>query len=61
MESLHYKPTLQRHNTENYKQIYPEKESLGGLSPNFHIHVFVSDLYKYSQDQENMWTDPENI
>ncbi len=37
-------PTLQRHNTENLKQIFPEKE-LRGLSPNFHIHVFVSDLY----------------
>ncbi len=36
--------TLQRHNTENSKQIFPEKE-LHGLSPNFHIHVSVSDLY----------------
>jgi hypothetical protein len=36
--------TLQRHNTENSKQIFFEKELLG-LSPNFHIHVFVSDLY----------------
>jgi hypothetical protein len=36
--------TLQRHNTENLKQIFPEKE-LRGLSPNFHIHVSVSDLY----------------
>jgi hypothetical protein len=24
--------------------VFPEKE-LPGLSPNFHIHVFVSDLY----------------
>jgi hypothetical protein len=30
---------LQRHNTENMKQIFPEKE-LRGLCPNFHIHVF---------------------
>ncbi len=30
--------TLQRLNTENSKQIVPEKE-LRGLSPNFHIHV----------------------
>jgi hypothetical protein len=30
--------------TENWKQIFPEKESRGH-SPNFHIHVFVSDLY----------------
>ncbi len=28
--------TLQRHNTENSKQIFPEKE-LRGLSPNFQI------------------------
>jgi hypothetical protein len=35
---------LQRHNSENSKQVFPEKE-LRGLSPNFHIHVFVSDLY----------------
>jgi hypothetical protein len=35
---------MQRHNTENSKQIFPEKE-LRGLSPNFHIHVSVSDLY----------------
>jgi hypothetical protein len=37
-------PTLQRHNTENTKQIFPEKE-LSGLSSNFHIPVSVSDLY----------------
>jgi hypothetical protein len=36
--------TLQRHNTENSKQIFPEKE-LRGLSSNFHIHVSVSDFY----------------
>ncbi len=36
--------SLQRHNTENLKQIFPEKE-LRGHSPNFHIHVSVSDLY----------------
>jgi hypothetical protein len=36
--------TLQRTNTENLKQIFPEKE-LRGHSPNFHIHVSVSDLY----------------
>jgi hypothetical protein len=39
-----YKGVLQRTNTENLKQIFPEMELLG-LSPNFHIHVFVSDLY----------------
>jgi hypothetical protein len=35
---------LQRTNTENSKQIFPEKE-LRGHSLNFHIHVSVSDLY----------------
>jgi hypothetical protein len=35
---------LQRQNTEISKQIFPEKE-YRGLSPNFHIHVTVSDLY----------------
>jgi hypothetical protein len=37
-------PTLQRQNAENLKQIFPEKK-YRGLSPNFHIHVSVSDLY----------------
>jgi hypothetical protein len=37
-------PTLHRNNTENFKQIFPEKE-LSGLSPDFHIHVSVSYLY----------------
>jgi hypothetical protein len=36
--------TLQRQNTEILKQIFPEKE-YRGLSPNFHIHASVSDLY----------------
>jgi hypothetical protein len=35
---------LQRNNTENLKQIFPEKE-LRGHSPNIHIHVSVSNLY----------------
>ncbi len=35
---------LQRQNTENLKQIFPEKE-LSGYSPNSYIHVSVSDLY----------------
>jgi hypothetical protein len=38
---------LQRDNTENSKQIFPEKE-LRGHSPNFHIHVSVSDLHIHS-------------
>jgi hypothetical protein len=37
-------PTLQRQNAENLKQIFPGKE-YRGLSPNFHIHVSVSELY----------------
>ncbi len=36
--------TLQRHNTQNSRQIFPEKK-LRYLSPNFRIHVSVSDLY----------------
>jgi hypothetical protein len=36
--------TLQRTNTENSKQIFPEKE-LRGHSPNFHIRVSVGNLY----------------
>jgi hypothetical protein len=35
---------LQRKNAENLMQIFPEKE-YRGLSPNFHIHVSVSELY----------------
>jgi hypothetical protein len=57
--------TLQRHNTENSKQAFPEKE-LCSLSPNFHIHASLSDLYIPTIGlpillQENKWTDPENI
>jgi hypothetical protein len=33
---------LQRQNAKNLKQIFPEKE-YRGLSPNFHIHVSVSE------------------
>jgi hypothetical protein len=35
---------LQRQNTEISKQIFPEKD-YRGLSPNFHIHASVSDLF----------------
>ncbi len=35
---------LQRQNTKISKQIFPVKE-YRGLSPNFHIHASVSDLY----------------
>jgi hypothetical protein len=60
-----YDIALQRHNTENSKQIFPEKE-LRGHNPNFHIHLSVRDLYIPTIDlpillQENMWTDPGNI
>ncbi len=34
---------LQRKNAENLKQVFPEKE-YRGLSPNFHIHVSMSEL-----------------
>ncbi len=37
-------PTLQRHNAEHLKQIFPEKE-LCGHSPTFHVHVSVSFLH----------------
>jgi hypothetical protein len=40
---------LQSHNNKNWKQICQEKE-LRGLSPNFLIHLSVSDL-QYSQDR----------
>ncbi len=59
--------TLQRHNTKNSKQIFPEKELLVP-SQNFHIHVSVtvSNLYLPMIGlpillQENMWTEPGNI
>jgi hypothetical protein len=53
-----------RQNTESLKQIFLEKE-LPGLSPNFHIHVSVSNLYNPTIGlpillHENMWTDPGN-
>jgi hypothetical protein len=56
---------LQRHNTKNSKQIFPEKK-LRCLSPHFLIHVSVSNLYIPTIGlpillQENMWTDPGNI
>jgi hypothetical protein len=51
---------LHRRNTENSKQIFPEKE-LHSLSPKFHIRVSVSDLYVPILLQENLWTDPGSI
>ncbi len=46
-------PTLQRTNTKNSKQIFPEKE-LRGHSPNFHIKVSVDDLYIQTIDLSNL-------
>jgi hypothetical protein len=40
--NLSWRATLQRQNAENLKQIFPEKE-YRSLSPNFHIHVSVSE------------------
>jgi hypothetical protein len=41
--------TLQRTDNENSKQIFP-KEELRGQSPNFHLHVSVSDLHIPTSD-----------
>jgi hypothetical protein len=44
-DSLHPpRSALQRQNAENLKQKFPQKE-YWGLSPNFHIHVPVGELY----------------
>jgi hypothetical protein len=60
-------PTMIEHNTENSKQIFPEKE-LRGYSPNSYnyIHVSMSDLYipligLHILLQENRWTELGNI
>jgi hypothetical protein len=58
-------PALQRHNTKNAKQIFPEKE-LRDHSPNFYILVSGSDLYIPTIGlpillKENRWTDSRNI
>jgi hypothetical protein len=37
-------PCTAKTKCQNFKQIFPEKE-YRGLSPNFHIHVSVSELY----------------
>ncbi len=63
--SIHIQNALQRHYTENSKQIFPEKE-LCGLSSNSYIHVPVSDLDISTISltmllQENRWTDCGNI
>ncbi len=56
--------TLQRYNTENSKQIFPEKDLLGPI-----LHSWVCERFIYCNPtigqpillQENMWTDPGNI
>ncbi len=53
------------HSNENPIYVFPEKE-LRGLSPSFHIHVSVSDLYiprigPHIFLQQNMQTDRGNI
>ncbi|MFO0006060.1 MAG: hypothetical protein ACK559_33545, partial [bacterium] len=64
--SLRDSSALQKTNAENLKQIFPEKE-FRGHSPNFQIHVSVSDLYIPTiidlpiLMQKNMWTNPGNI
>ena len=62
-----YEDALQRHNTENSKQILPGKE-LRGYSPNSYIHVSLSDLHVYILLiglfillQENRWAKRGNI
>ncbi len=58
---------LYLHCTENQIYVFPEKE-LRGLSPNFYIHVSVSDLQLYIPRigpyillQQNRQTDPGNM
>jgi hypothetical protein len=57
--------SLQRHNTEISKQIFPEKE-VRGYSPNSNIHVSVSDLFipligLFILLQDNRWTERGSI
>jgi hypothetical protein len=51
------------HCNESPIYVFPEME-LRGLSPNFHIHVSVSDLYIPTMSLPillHMWTDPGNF
>ncbi len=57
--------TLQRHNTENSKKIFPEKE-LRGYGLNSYSHASVSDLHIPLIGlpillKENRWTEGGNI
>ncbi len=54
---------LERHSTENSKQIFPEMK-LRGLVSNSYIHVSVNDLYfptigSPTLLQQNRWTNRE--
>ncbi len=65
ISTLVWYSTLQRHNTENSKQVFPGKE-LRGYSPNSYIHVSMSDLYIPLIGltillQENRWAERGNI
>ncbi len=60
MQILYHAYALQRINTENAKQIFPEKD-LRGHSPSFNIHVSVSDDRSAYSAAGTMWTDPGNI
>ncbi len=58
--------TVKGDNTESSKTNIPRKGIARCLSPNFHNHASVSDLYIPTIGlpillQKNMWTDPENI
>jgi hypothetical protein len=44
LEGFKILTALQRDNTDNLKQIFPEKE-LRGHSPHSYIHVSVTDFY----------------
>jgi hypothetical protein len=60
MNTVHCKDTEPK-----IEKIFPERK-LCGLSPNFYIHMFVSDLYIPTIGlpiwlQENRWTDLGNI
>jgi hypothetical protein len=48
-QEIYLNITLQRTNTESWKQIFPEKK-LHGHSPNFHIHVYGSDVNIITMD-----------
>ncbi len=58
--------TTKRQYPKIQKKYSQKRNCTDGLSPNFHIHASVSDLYIPTMClpillQENMWTDPGNI